>query len=402
MDQKDIEKISKKTGESDNSYLFRICSMKENGLLNITWTETASILNESLRKDNDILDESTWRKRYTKLKKAFAVPSSKNIVAEDWIQSKEKEAYFELEKQKIKFRDENTSLTRTLRTDARFETLIELLRSEIKTVERCESKYIEPENNEKSICAMLSDIHYGLSFSNIAGKYNCDIAKERLTKYANAICEEGRKNECCDCYLTLMGDLISGSIHNTIKIENRINVVKQVIGVSELITEFIKTLSMNFRDVYINYTSGNHSRIDQSFEDSLRDERLDALIPWYCMAALEPIDNVIFKRNEYDSTIATFNIYDKLYISTHGDIDKDYKTSCTRLEQILGKRPDVFLTAHMHIPEIKFDNIDFVRNGCVCGSGDEYTMRKRLYGPPCQVFMVVDKNGINSLHPVRL
>jgi hypothetical protein len=43
-----------------------------------------------------------------------------------------------------------------------------------------------------------------------------------------------------------------------------------------------------------------------------------------------------------------------------------------------------------------------IRNGSVCGSGDEYTMKKRLFGYPCQVCLIVNENGIKDYIPIAL
>lgn len=51
--------------------------------------------------------------------------------------------------------------------------------------------------------------------------------------YADAIIRIGKDSGAKDCYVSLMGDLISGVIHTTIRIENRENLIEQVTGVSE-------------------------------------------------------------------------------------------------------------------------------------------------------------------------
>ena len=125
-------------------------------------------------------------------------------------------------------------------------------------------------------------------------------------------------------------------------------------------------------------------------------------MPWYSKARLEKIDNVIFKDNQYDSTISNFNIYGKNYIAVHGDMDPDLKTSALRIERMMGERLHYILAGHMHIPDIRIEDVGYLRNGSVCGSGDEYTMKKRLFGPPCQVCLIVSAKGVEAIHPVVL
>lgn len=229
----------------------------------------------------------------------------------------------------------------------------------------------------KAVYAMVSDIHYGIAFSSYAGQYDSDVATKRLMEYANQIIRIGKNAGAKDCYVSLMGDLISGVIHTTIRIENRENLIEQVVGVSELIAAFLHRLSTHFENVVVNSVDGNHSRIDFSADDALRAEKLDALIPWYCKAKLYNIQNVHFQDNALDSSIGMFSIMGKTYISVHGDMDADLKASVQRIEPMIGRKIDYMLAGHMHVAELRIENTGFIRNGSVCGSGDEYTVKKR-------------------------
>ena len=69
---------------------------------------------------------------------------------------------------------------------------------------------------------------------------------------------------------------------------------------------------------------------------------------------------------------------------------------------MLGTKIDYMLAGHMHVADARFENTGFIRNGSVCGSGDEYTVKKRLFGPPIQVCMVVTETGVEAIYPVKL
>ena len=152
----------------------------------------------------------------------------------------------------------------------------------------------------------------------------------------------------------------------------------------------------------MNSVDGNHSRIEPNLENVLRNERYDSLIPWYCKSKLGNIENIIFVKNDIDPTVGSFNIFDKLYISVHGDLEKDLKTSANNIEKSIGRHIDYMLAAHTHIPELRLEDTVYIRNGCVCGSGDDYTMKKRLYGPASQTCFICSENGVESIHPVVL
>lgn len=103
-----------------------------------------------------------------------------------------------------------------------------------------------------------------------------------------------------------------------------------------------------------------------------------------------------------DSSIGSFTIYDKEYVCVHGDMDGDLKASVQRIEPLLGKKIDYMLAGHMHVADCRIENTGYIRNGSVCGSGDEYTVKKRLFGPPVQVCMIVSPSGVDAIHPVKL
>lgn len=98
---------------------------------------------------------------------------------------------------------------------------------------------VSPVLHGKAVYAMLGDIHYGISFSSYAGQYDSSVATARVMKYADQIIRVGKNAGASECYVSLMGDLISGIIHTTIRIENRENLIEQVVGVSELIGAFL-------------------------------------------------------------------------------------------------------------------------------------------------------------------
>ena len=82
---------------------------------------------------------------------------------------------------------------------------------------------------------------------------------------------------------------------------------------------------------------------------------------------------------------------------------KKKKQTATHIEKALSRHVDYLLAGHMHVPEMRAEDTMYIRNGSVCGSGDDYTVKKRLFSPPCQVFMVISKTGdVDSVHTVNL
>ena len=385
-------------GETLEQCLWRLGSIKKSGQSSITWNHITDFLNDEF----DLMHgESAYRKKYKRLARAAAVRDVEAIYDGDY-SATTKHNLRELEKQRVLINEEKNAYRRDLRQEAQTDAFITQLTEAIKKYEPIKFVAEQKADSPNAIYAMLSDIHYGLTFNSYYNKYSPEIAQQRVMSYAQRLCDIGEQHSATTICVSLLGDLISGNIHTPIRIENRGNAISQVVGVSELIASFLYQLANHFSEVIVTNVSGNHSRIEQNPESALRAERLDALIPWYCKAKLEKVENIKFYDNELDPTISVIHIYDKTYVAVHGDYDPDMKTSATRISQLIGKKVDYFLAGHMHVADMRIEDIGYIRNGAVVTGGDEYTSKKRLFGPAAQVCLVVNSNGVEAVYPVLL
>ena len=71
--------------------------------------------------------------------------------------------------------------------------------------------------------------------------------------------------------------MVSGIIHNELRIENNQNLIDQFLTVTGYISEFLAELSYKFNTVNVYVCPGNHSRISPKKEDSLKGENIDHL-----------------------------------------------------------------------------------------------------------------------------
>lgn len=390
--------------EDERATLLKLGSDKESGILNATWDEIATLMNDLYRNEpgKKKMTESGWRKTYVRFRDEMQVTPDRPTNVIDFAPLS---AHLrEMEKAHVKQRDERMAYTRQIRSQARQDMILDMFRETIQSYPPM--KFHDTEDRpqkDKAIYAMLSDIHFGLTFSSYVGEYNSEIAQERVLYYADNIVIAGKKEKADILYVSLMGDMVSGIIHQTVRVENKENIIQQIVGVSELTAGFLYYLSKHFKHVYVNSVDGNHSRLDPDLENCLRKEKLDSLIPWYCRAKLCKCDNIEFIPNTFDSTVGVFSIGSKLYASVHGDLEKDLKNTAVVLEKTIGRHVDYLLAGHMHVPEMRAEDTMYIRNGSVCGSGDDYTMKKRLFSPPYQVFMVISDTGdVESIHTVNL
>lgn len=398
-------KLEKRPDESELQYIYRIGNLKSNGTIDMTWSELANIMNKQLRDPDEEYSESVYRKRYKLLKDAYEQIFSKvqddDLLHELTLQKQE------IQKEKRKLYDERLDLNRRLREEARLETTIEKLGESLKEFA---DKYFPPRDffiptkigNKIIVC--ISDIHLGQNFDNADGKYNTDIAAERLRKYLAEVLAIGAKNDCSECVVCLLGDIISGSIHHRISITNKEDVIDQVKIASLLISDFVDSLSRFFSKIDVYSVGGNHSRLEKNAEDALLSERLDELIPWFISVTMSNRENVTVHGSTFDETLGIFNVGDKTYFIQHGDYTKITDSEIGKLVLWAKKTPYCILTGHMHYPAMTdVSGITVIQSGSLCGSGDDYTRSKRLTGKPSQTVVVTTDDGsIYGVYPITL
>lgn len=383
--------------ETDEELIYRICNDKEQiG----SWQDVADIINELTGND---YGESTYRKKYQAFQKMLEANHSKFIDSDTQIKEIEVQKR-ELERAKIKFRDERNAWQKQNYIDARVEQKLDLLEEELLSQGRVNFDIHDNVDitSDNDILVILSDFHIGQAFHSIWGEYNSDIAKKRLNQLLNEIIAIQKLHNSEKCYVSLQGDMLSGNIHKTIQVTNRENVIDQIKIASELISSFCYELTKHFSIVFMSSVSGNHSRMDRK-EEALHDERLDDIITWGVELSLKHIENFHILNRKLDNGIADMDIRGKTYIAVHGDFDGYNKTGVSNLCMHLGFIPYAITYGHLHTCAADETNgVKMIRSGSLAGSGDSYTIEKRLSGKPSQMVCVCNKKGIVCYYPVEL
>ena len=393
----DITTYKRFENESTDELIYRICKDKEQiG----TWQDVANIINELT---GDDFGESTYRKKFQAFQKMLDANQSKFVNSDSQIKEIEAQKR-ELERAKIKFRDERNAWQKQNYIDARVEQKLDLLEEELLSQGRVNFDIHDNVNisSDNDILVILSDFHIGQTFRSIWGEYNSDIAKKRLNQLLNEIIAIQKLHNSEKCYVSLQGDMLSGNIHKTIQVTNRENVIEQIKIASELISSFCYELTKYFSVVFMSSVSGNHSRMDRK-DEALHDERLDDIITWGVELSLKHIDNFHVLNRKLDNGIADMDIRGKSYIAVHGDFDGYNKTGVSNLCMHLGFIPYAITYGHLHTCAIDETNgVKMIRGGSLAGSGDSYTIEKRLSGKPSQMVCVCNKKGVMCYYPIEL
>lgn len=395
-------------GETENQALWRIGRAKADGLLgDITWVEVADFFNKEFREDEtQYYDSSAYRKRYKNFSDAYEeLFSQENFTNEEMMTIEEHKR--ELEKAKIKLRDERIDYQKSIREDARRESFIELVERAMSiNVEAFDYKQSPIIDSNEDMVVCLSDLHAGIEVQNWWNTYNTDILKQRLHKYLDEIYDIQKLHQCKICHVVLGGDQVSGLIHNNLRLQNNENVVEQLKIAVTYIGEFIYELQNWFEEIEVHSVSGNHSRLSANKDDHLKGEELDDIIPFCLKLQFANNDKVHICDNiaqKIDSTIAAFITRGgKRFFVVHGD--KDTPSNVVKnLTLISGIKPDGIIMGHRHHNAYDTEHsVKVVQCGCVVGT-DDYCVDKRISGEPEQcVFITSTNRTIKCLYDVGL
>lgn len=308
----------------------------------------------------------------------------------------------QLKKEKQKLSDERVEFNRQIRQEARKESYIDLVKRII-----CED--VDPMNiqvhytlfnSETDLLCHLTDIHTGIEINNWKNTFNEQVLKQRIENYTSDIVDIRGFHQSQDCYLVI-GEIISGLIHNNLRLQNNMDLMEQFKYISELISAMLIRLANHFNHIYVFVTPGNHSRINPKKEDALDGENMDLLLPFYLKARLQNIENISICDNTIEPEIAIFNIRGNNVFASHGHKDSPANV-VQNFTMMFGIKPDIVLLGHRHTNGLStvYDT-KVIESGCVSGS-DQFSTSIRKVNRPEQTVSVIDLNGIKCLYDIQL
>lgn len=194
-------------------------------------------------------------------------------------------------------------------------------------------------------------------------------------------------------HICFNGDICNGNIHEELRETNCQPILKTVYDLSNLITQNIKNVRKVFDNVFVTWTVGNHGRIDKKPRSKNRVfDNYEWIVGQFIAKNFADDPNVTFLIP--DSSEVTFEIYNKRFLQTHGDVFRGGNGIGGILVPILrgfAKKSqnysaahlpiDVMLIGHFH-QYIHLSNV--VVNGSLKGF-DEYSMQMGFpYEKPIQ------------------
>lgn len=398
-------KYLRKENEENLDYAMRLVDIKkEERPDDLDWGDIVELLGLDLNKDSLRKSQDTefgGVAVYKKMKEKQI--ESQPIDYQDEV----KVQLQELKKERIKVADERAALNRKLRNKSRQEDLHDLaikcaeIISDSKEI-NVESSNYKIENPEEKVALLtLSDLHFGLEINEFNNLYNVEIFENRLNRILDKTINYMTVNNVKSIYVLGLGDYLSGIIHTTVRIENRENIVQQVVKMSEYLFQFLSILSQ-YAEVFYYDVNDNHGRIFANKDESQNDDNFALFIRWYLEAKFLEQENVHIMQNTFSNEIGVVEIFGKNYGFTHGHRDKIGEI-VQNLSLMTKKFYDAIFMGHCHHFEANEVHGTYIyMNGSFSGT-DAYANNLRKTSNPSQnLFILNPEEGIECQYLIKL
>ena len=304
---------------------------------------------------------------------------------------------YELYRQQQKTRDEWAALRRFGREQSRLEEVRDAIRSSVNTLQNLpkvtySGAPIKVLNGESVL--MLSDIHMGAVVDSFYGKYNPQVARNRLQRVVDSACVYCKLFKVKRLHVLNLGDMINGLIHITARIEEQLDMVEQIMTAAEYLSDALNQLQSAAPEVYYRSCTDNHSRMVADLKQNIEKENLNRIIDWFIQERLKNT-KIIFANDNLDVDIGKVDLMNgKKLVFVHGHRDKDLSRSILGISSKLGVPIDYLCLGHYHATMTKTlqKTLVFV-NSSMMGS-DSYASSIRLYGPASQTLLIFDNDNV--------
>ena len=264
--------------------------------------------------------------------------------------------------------------------------------------------------NEIIPISLFSDAHIEeritLQSTNGLNEYNPDIAEARIKMYFNNLLKiirvERNNSNVNKLVLCLLGDTITGYIHEELMEDNYMSPTQAIIFAQKLLIKGIKLLSEDgdFKNITIIMKSGNHGRLSKrkkystGYKNNLESLMYSNIINAFTLNGNYNNLNFILEENN----ITYLTLFDKYVIRcSHGDhfnyrggiagVEIPFKTWLYKINESI--KADLTCIGHWHRHAIIGDGII---NGSIKGFDSFAVEHGFRYQPPTQHLQLLDRN----------
>jgi hypothetical protein len=242
-------------------------------------------------------------------------------------------------------------------------------------------------------------------------EFSHEIAKMRVTSYVKRFLDwvtlHRNVYEINKCAIIVTGDLISGDIHDELRVTAEFPSPVQVVRAAELLAGLIKVASEQFPDVVVEFIAeDNHARLTKKPQAKEAGyNSLNYLVGKMTQAYITGLENV--EMNIYPMLEKVINVNGMRYLISHGHSVRGWmgvpwygierkvgKESQARLQLIMEEKEraetigfDKYCIGHFHTP---FDSSLYCCGGSLSGTS-AYDHQAGRYSTPCQSAWMVHR-----------
>lgn len=254
------------------------------------------------------------------------------------------------------------------------------------------------QNTGNALLVNASDWHIGLKTDD----YNLDIAKSRITRYAEEIVHYATLFDVSDVYVESIGDMVEGAyLRSTQAYEIEFDYSTQVVKATEVLVHFLNTLSKHVNVTYLGGIMGNHSRMydkGKNIETDSSENIIDAMVKSF----VEIIGNnrIVVKDKKQDNSALSFQINGKNVKAVHGDLIGKGGDRITKFISSDNIQYDLLIYGHYHHSTLIEQNHGRLEIGTGCLQGVTAYSKKLGYDTvPSQTIIVFEGEKIL---PIRI
>jgi hypothetical protein len=245
-----------------------------------------------------------------------------------------------------------------------------------------------------SVCLQLNDWHIGEVIKGIGNEYNMAIASRRIDYLTTKIIEWVDLNKLLgsveEAVILVLGDLISGNIHEELIETNDAGITQQSISAGYLLAQCVTMISKYVPKVRVEFViPDNHSRLTRKNTYKTASRNMNHIVGYIAKQACSQYKNIRF--NMHTEIKARVQVSNMSYILSHGHTIKGWcGIPWYGIEKLVGKESmiqpfDKLILGHFHTP---INTIKFNVGGSLSGTSELDHAFGRV-SEPCQTAWLV-------------
>lgn len=251
-------------------------------------------------------------------------------------------------------------------------------------------------DGQKRLIVTLTDLHIGALVNTDVNTYNFEVAKERLTRFAERIIAKAKYNNVVKIDIINCGDVVE---HSNMRygqaFDTEFTYSEQLVEASDVIIKFIKAIAdEKFHVSYAGF-AGNHDRVndkDKNISGDHAQKPINKIIKTFIENS--KYTNITYEQAK-DYSHALLDVNGANFKFVHGDLDSFKDENLVAKHSAMdGVQYDAIVMGHYH----HFRNIEvglgkqIIMFGSLKGA-DDYSEKLRRLSLASQGMIIVDVDG---------